>query len=185
MQSEKQTQTIKMQILDQYKIQFSGLTNGVYNFNFQITNSFFEATSFPEVESGDIAVLIKLEKSENLMVLDFQLDGGLELMCDRCLEYFTYPVSIAEQLIVRQVADAKESEDDNLLFIELQAHTLDLSQFLYDYINIALPIQRIHPEDEQGKSSCNQEMLDQIEKYSKPINNSQWDALKDFNTDVN
>lgn len=170
-----------MQILNQYQIQFSGLNNEIYQFDFKIDKSFFEATAFPEVRSGDLTVHVELDKQINMMVLDFTIEGEVELMCDRCLDYFKYPLSIEEQLIVKQVVEAKESDDDNLIYIDMQAHTLDLVHSIYEYINVALPIQRFHPEDEAGNSSCDPEMIKKLKDFSQPIQNPQWNALNDLN----
>jgi uncharacterized metal-binding protein YceD (DUF177 family) len=172
-----------MQILDQYKIQFSGLKNEVYHYDFEITDSFFEVTAFPEVKKGNLTASVTLNKQVNMMILDFHIQGEVELMCDRCLDFFTFTISSKDQLIVKQVVELQESNDDNLIYIDMQAHTLDLVQHFYDYIAIALPMQRIHPEDENGKSACNQEMIDRLAQYSAPIYNSQWDALKNLSRD--
>ena len=67
MQSKKKRK-VGMQILDQYKIQFSGLKNGQYHFDFEITNSFFELKASPDVQRGDLSVSVNLDKQENMMI---------------------------------------------------------------------------------------------------------------------
>ena len=184
MQSKKKRK-VGMQILDQYKIQFSGLKNGHYHFDFEITNSFFELTAFPDVQSGELSVSINLDKQENMMIFQFHIEGAVELVCDRCLEHFSYPLTIDEQLIVKQVVEIKESDDDALMYIDMQEHTLNFAHTLYEYISVSIPIRHIHPDIEPGVSGCDPEMIKKLEDYSKPQFNSQWDALKDLTREDN
>lgn len=174
-----------MQILDQYKIQFSGLTSGHYHYDCEIMDSFFELTAFPDVEHGKLSVGIDLNKQENMMIFQFHLEGAVELMCDRCLENFSYPLTINEQLIVKQVVEIQESEDDSLIYLDIKEHTIDLTHILYEYISVSIPFRHVHPENEQGVSGCDPEMIEKIENYSKRQFISPWDALKDLSSENN
>jgi len=174
-----------MEILDQYKIQFSGLNKGQHHFDFEIARPFFELTESSDVKSGKLSVSVDLDKQENMMIFQFHIEGTVELMCDRCLEYFNHPLDIEEQLIVKQVVEVKESDDDALMYIDMKEHTLDFSHILYEYISVSIPIQHIHPEIEPGVSGCDPEMIKKLEDYSKPQFNSQWDALKGLSAEDN
>lgn len=174
-----------MDILDQYKLQFSGLNTGLHHLEYSITDAFFEATAFPDVQKGKLAVTVDLDKQVNMMVFQFHIEGEVELTCDRCLDPFTYPLVWDEQLIVKQVIEPTESDDDMLVYIDIKEHTFDFSHYLYEYINLALPMQHVHPQNDEGVSQCDPEMIKKIEALSKPIQNSQWDALKNLNLDKN
>ncbi len=60
---------------------------------------------------------------------------------------------------------------------------IDLSQYIYEYINLMLPIKKVHPDDEDGNSTCNKEMTDRLNKYSEQKSDPRWDALKDIKLD--
>ena len=38
-----------------------------------------------------------------------------------------------------------------LLQFRADEHELDIKQYLYEFIHLALPIQRVHPEDKDGQ----------------------------------
>ncbi len=174
-----------METLDQYKLQFSGLKTGIHHLDYTITDAFFEATEFPDVQKGNLSVTVELDKQINMMVFQFHIEGEVELTCDRCLDVFPYSINSDDQLIVKQVVEPTESDDEMLVYIDIKEHTFDFSHFLYEIISLALPIQHIHPENDEGVSQCDPEMIKKIEAFSKPIQNSHWDALKNINLDNN
>lgn len=182
---QKAKYQVKMRILEQYKIQFSGLNIGLHHFDFEIDDTFFELTASPDVKSGKLSVSVDLDKQETMMIFRINIKGTVELICDRCLDTFDHPLEIEEKLIVKQVVEVKESEDDTLMYIDMQEHTLDFSHILYEYISVSIPIQHIHPEIEPGVSGCDPEMIKKLEDFSKPQFNSQWDALKGLTTEDN
>ena len=50
-----------------------------------------------------------------------------------------------------------EEESDDVMILDPSEAELDLSQFLYDYICLSLPLQRVHP-----KGKCNPVMLNKL-----------------------
>ncbi len=167
-----------MEILNQYKLQFSGLALGFHRLEYTISDTFFEATAFPGIEKGELSVIVDLEKQMNMMIFHFHIKGEVELTCDRCLDTFQFPIDVNEQLIVKQVVEPTETDDDMLVQIDIKDHTFDFSHYLYEYISLSLPIQHVHFNDENGVTQCDPEMIKKIEEYSKPSTNPQWDALK-------
>ncbi|HKJ79252.1 MAG TPA: DUF177 domain-containing protein, partial [Prolixibacteraceae bacterium] len=49
-----------------------------------------------------------------------------------------------------------------------EEHQLNLAQLIYEYISLAIPLKRVHPEDKNGDSQCDTEMLDKINNYVQP-----------------
>jgi uncharacterized metal-binding protein YceD (DUF177 family) len=55
---------------------------------------------------------------------------------------------------------------------------------MYEYIVLSLPVQRIHPDDENGRSGCDPDMLEKLKALTaKELNlenqaDPRWDALK-------
>jgi DUF177 domain-containing protein len=77
-----------------------------------------------------------------------------------------------------------EDEDDDIITIAANEHELDLSQYIYEYITLSLPIKRVHPEDEKGNSTCNKEVLKKLEKFLIEEENKntdpRWNGLKNI-----
>ena len=64
-------------------------------------------------------------------------------------------------------------------------YQIDLAHVMYEYIVTALPIQHIHPDDENGQSTCDSEMLSLLEKMQQKENNEneidpRWEKLKEL-----
>lgn len=157
-----------MIINNAYTISFSGLANSEHDFDFNVTNDFFAEFVDGELKAGNCDVNIHLTKHSNFLELDVDIDGTVEVECDRCLEILSLPVQFSSLLIVKFSDDIKEPEieisntEEDILWVCSQDKTLDLKQYIYDSINLALPISRIHPDDDNGKSLCNPDMLSRI-----------------------
>jgi uncharacterized metal-binding protein YceD (DUF177 family) len=52
-----------------------------------------------------------------------------------------------------------------MITMPLDEHEIDLVSFFYEYIHLALPIKRIHPDDEKGNSTCNPEMIRKLNDH--------------------
>ena len=81
------------------------------------------------------------------MTVDCKVVGELTLTCDRCAEDLVMPIDVAIALNVK--FGQEEEEDDDVretIFIPAGESALDLSQTIYDYVCLSLPLQRVHPE---------------------------------------
>lgn len=116
------------------------------------------------------------------MDFKFHFEGYIEVKCDRCLDKFNLDVEGDFRLIVNYGSDFEEVSDE-IITIPNNDANVDLSQFIYEYINLMLPIKKVHPDDEFGNSTCNQEMIDRLHNYSERIEDPRWDALKNIKID--
>lgn len=177
-----------MNALEYYKIELVSLKNQDYTFTFTINDAFFQAMQTDLVEKGALIAKVSLRKSDLMIALDFQIEGSLELVCDRSLEPFDYPVSLQERLIL-QFGDREETLDDELEIIPYQAQSISLAQYLYEYIVMAVPMKKLHPKfaDEEDdddaevkliySSSTDQSDSQQENTHTDP----RWEALKNLN----
>ena len=102
----------------------------------------------------------------------------IRLNCDRCLGEFDFPVKGNERLIVKFGDDPVEETDD-ILIIPENAHELDISHYLYEFISLLLPYKKAHGEDEQGNSLCDPEVLKIMDGHEEVTGSDpRWDALK-------
>jgi uncharacterized protein len=149
-----------------YIVQFGGLKEGIHEFNFLINNKFFEIYKFSDIEEGNIEILVTLNKKPNLLELFFNIAGNIKLICDRCLDDFLFPIRTKAVLYVNFGSDFGEI-DDNIIVIPYSENQINISQYIFEFINLNIPIRRVHPEDSKGESMCNKLMLDKIEQYTK------------------
>jgi len=166
-------------------IPFSGLKVGNHPYTFEIEDKFFEHFEYSEIKKGNIHVDCMLDKQVRMMVLFFDLTGRITVPCDRCGEEFDLPVEGSQKLIVKFGLDHKEEAEDILVITEKE-HELDISQFLYEYVHLLLPIKKTHGTDENGKSLCDPEVTRYIiETEDQPVD-PRWEVLrklKDQNND--
>ena len=168
---------------ESYAVRISGLGEGDHDFSFELDQQFFALFEHSEVESGRIRAGVVLEKKHGFMALRFTLQGEVEVVCDRCLEPFPTEINSTQVLFVRTGEVPGEIEDD-VLIIGKDDHEIDVGQFLYEFIILALPFKKVHPEDDRGNSLCNPEMLTKLkahklkEKDQYDQTDPRWDVLK-------
>lgn len=166
-------------------IPFSGLKPGQYHFDFDVDGSFFENFDYSEIIQASVKVACLLERQPRMLIFNFSIEGTVTLPCDRCLEECIVPVSGRERFIVK-FGPERHEESEEVLVIPEQEHEVDLRQVIFEYIHLALPLKRIHGEDEAGGSLCNPEMIRFItDSGEPPKTDPRWDALKglkDFET---
>jgi len=166
--------------LKQFVIRFSGLSIGNHQYKFIIDEKFFENFDFSEIKNGKITVDILLNKQETMFILNFIINGTVNVTCDRCLEPFDLDINGKEKLIVK-FGKEKFEETDEILIIPESDNKINISQYIYEYINLLLPYKRVHPDNADGKSLCNQEVIKKIKKFSKSKTiDPRWEKLKDI-----
>ena len=168
---------------DSYAVRISGLGEGDHDFSFELDSKFFVLFEQSEISNGNVQAEVILEKKPGVFSLHFSLKGKVEVVCDRCLESFFTDVSTAQTMFVKLGETAGEIEDD-VLIIGRDDHEIHVGQYLYEFIILALPYQKIHPDDSEGNSTCNPEMLKQLDAHrskepqGKEKIDPRWDALK-------
>ncbi|MCL1851272.1 MAG: DUF177 domain-containing protein [Bacteroidetes bacterium] len=172
---------------DDFVLRLSGIDVGNHKYSMICDKAFFELTGLTEIEEGNIKVQIEMEKSAKMLSLKFHFNGEITVICDRCLDFLTLPLDFSDFLVVNFVSHLDESfeNDENIWQLHEKAHELDLTHFLYEAIELALPTQLIHPNDENGNPTCNPEMLKKLaelapttDEHNDTETDPRWDALK-------
>lgn len=178
---QAQIQIVKY--LKKYKIPFSGLAAGQHDFEFEIDNKFFDCYEHSLIKKGNLRALVELQKQENMLVVNFNVEGTIELTCDYCLNEFDYPLSFKERTLVKFVLEDWEDETEEVIILSKTDHELDISTLLYEYTNVRVPY--YSKCTEQGVDvSCNPEILEKItgnsgENEEEKID-PRWEALKNI-----
>lgn len=163
----------------QYIIQFGGLSVGEHQFEFDITDKFFEHYTESEITKANIHVNATLIKQNSLMQMMFDFDGKIGLSCDRCLIDYNHPISGHEKLVIKH--GNPEESNDEILVLREGLDEADFSQYLYEYIALAIPNRRVPCEDLDEEIECDEETLAKF-KETKVDNepNPEWDELKNI-----
>ncbi|HPW66828.1 MAG TPA: DUF177 domain-containing protein [Salinivirgaceae bacterium] len=151
-------------VLDRYKIKIADLPIGIFEYNFVLDDVMFSYFNHPFVEKGHVVAKVTLDKRPNLIEVNIAVSGILEVQCDRCLDYFSYPIDTSE-IILYTMGQQDEYENENVVIITKEQSIIDLSSDLYEIAVTQLPISKVHPNNEQGVSLCNPKMLELLNKY--------------------
>ena len=172
-----------MDVRSEFVIPFVGLKNGHHSFEFKIDKTFFEAFEFFDFDHPTFTFKLDLEKKEQLLEFALQAKGVVGVECDLSMEPFEIPIDSTFDLIVKFGAEYN-NDDDEILVLPHGSYQVDLSQFVYEMILLAVPSKKIHPQIEDGTlQSPILEKLKELEpKETKPQqdNDPRWDKLKDL-----
>ena len=170
-----------------YKIPLTGLKDGIHHFDYQIDNTFFAAFDYSFVQNGKFDVHLELDKKPSVLVLNFNFEGGVNVECDRCMEYFDMPIEGDQRLLVKYSEEEREEEED-IVYISPDAIKLNVAKYIYEMILLNIPIRKACEEDEEGYPSCGNETVintlycdnDEDQGDDEETNNPFKDAFKDF-----
>jgi uncharacterized protein len=168
-----------------YTIPLSGLKEGRHAIDFEIDKEFFEQIEESEVKEGSLVANIEMDKRSSHLDLAIRISGNVRICCDRCLEMFFHPIVCENRLLVK-FGKTIEDIDPDILSLPVGEHELDLQQHIYEYIMLALPIKRVHPDDKKGRSTCDPVMLKKLEELiveEEPETDPRWDELKKLMND--
>ncbi|MFO8234532.1 MAG: DUF177 domain-containing protein [Bacteroidales bacterium] len=169
--------------MKKYTVRFKELELGEHWFNFEIDNQFFSEFEKSEIQEGALTVKVKLFKEERIITLDISIEGEVMVMCDRCLDYFGFPIDFEGIVYIKPKYEA-EKERTDVFGVNEDETEINLAQYFYESIHLSLPLKRVHPNDENGNSTCDKSMLELLEKYTKKKDEDnidpRWDDLKNL-----
>ncbi|MBK8042209.1 MAG: DUF177 domain-containing protein [Haliscomenobacter sp.] len=172
-----------------YSLPIQGLKIGIHEYEFHIDREFFEHFENSPVTEGDIDLTLILDKRPAMLLLEFDFEGTIRTECDRCLAEIDLPVDGVEQLVVKY-SEETEQEEADVIFIHPESEHLNVAQFIYEYIVLAIPIIKVYDCWEENPPVCNQEMLKLLDAQEQPNeeeegkegeDNPLWKELKKFN----
>jgi len=170
-----------------FMIPFKGLKEGIHSFKYQIDNTFFEVYKNEEIVDVAIAVTLNFNKKSTLLELHFDVEGTVEVACDLTTELFRHPIKTDMNIVVK-FGEAFNDENEDVLVIPYEAHEIDVKQFIYEAIALAIPVKKIHPGVTDGTLQSG--ILDKLKELQpkENLNNDldpRWDKLKELLTDKN
>lgn len=179
-----------MKFIRKFDIDIIRLKEGRHNFTFEIDTEFLDhfENSRDIVNDVAIKVEIELDKRINLIEVNFNLKGKVNITCDRSLENFDHPTDLSHKIIYKYGQEEAEI-DDEIYFITNDTQSINVMQLIYEFILLGIPAKKIHPdhlteEDEDdedegwivyeaGESNLTEEQI-------KDDRNPFWKALKNL-----
>ena len=148
-----------------FDIDFFRLSDGIHSYDFDFKSSFFDLFKDSLIENGSGSIHIDLDKTATMITLSFAIQGEVELVCDRSLDKFMFPINETNEVRLK-FGDHWEELSEELILIPTNAQKIDVGQFVYEFITLAIPIKKLHPrfqdeEDFYYESESTNESLDE------------------------
>lgn len=142
--------------MGEFSVNIIGLSKKAHEFSYRLEKSFFDEFGKDLLEKGQFDAKVVLDKHETFIEAIFHIKGMATLVCDRSLEPFEYPLETSNKMMFKYGAEETEMTDE-IMVIPHDKPRLNVGQFMYEYIALALPMKRIHPkfvedEDDDAES---------------------------------
>ncbi len=170
----------------EFDIPYVGLKPGSHSYQYEITDKFFADYDQQDFSECNATVKLTLEKNTGFMILKFDVGGTLEVNCDRCGNRLPLQLWDEFKLIVKLAEDADqmnaEEEDPDVYYLNRTESYLHLADWIYEFINLSIPVTRMCPESEIGGPRCNKEVLEKLKKMQPEEHNANaiWKGLEKF-----
>ena len=143
---------LRVRMNDGFIIPLNGLTAGQHEYGWQVGKEFFESFENSEILDSELVVSARVEKSGRYLGIDCDVEGTVVVECDRCLDELEMPVEVEIRLSVKygdeESSDEHHEGEREVIFIPETDAEFDMSQIIYDYVCLSLPMQRFHAEGE-------------------------------------
>jgi uncharacterized protein len=160
-----------------HSIPYTGLKLGIHEFEFKLSEKFFEGFEYSEISGSEILVKVILDKKNTMIILDFIIGGKAETLCDRCQEKLEIELDHEDRVFVK-FGEQTSATDGEILVLGPQEFEIELSQFLYEFSHLAMPAKRVH----STMNACNEDIIQILDEMAdfeeEKETDSRWDALK-------
>lgn len=164
---------------DDFNIEFAGLKLGHHNFDFHISETFFNNYNYCDFSLAEIKIDVALTKKTTIMELNIVARGNVRVKCDLTNEPYDQPIDNNIDLVVK-FGNEFNNENDEILIIPHGEHKVNLAQYIYELTVLSVPAKRIHPGVIDG--SLKSEILNILEdlkpKENKKTTDPRWEKLK-------
>ncbi|MCF6353248.1 MAG: DUF177 domain-containing protein [Cyclobacteriaceae bacterium] len=161
-----------------YNIDIFKLSNSSHQYEFDFDDSFFSLFEGSLVSKGSGKIDLDLLKSDSFIELKFEITGKVELICDRSLAPFWFDIAIKNKLLLK-FGDDWEELSDEILMMPGNEQTINVAQYIYEFIGVAIPMKKLHPkfnnEDDEDEFVYSSEESSENEQIAT---DPRWKKLK-------
>ncbi|MEC3906202.1 DUF177 domain-containing protein [Tamlana sp. 2201CG12-4] len=178
-----------MKALKEFTIPFVGLKIGTHHFEYNVEPTFFEHFEYEDFNDANIHVDLELEKKTTLLELHFKISGWVKVNCDLTNEPYNQTIENEFNLVVK-FGEEYNDEHVDILIIPHGTYEINIQQYIYELVILAVPLKRIHPGVEDG--TLDSDILKKLEELSPKLEKDKnkdedidprWNTLKRLLTD--
>ena len=130
----------------------------VCEYEYQLVNQCFADLDAPELQKGNVTVNLKVKKTSGIYQLDFETEGVVTVLCDRCLDEMEQPVESTDRLKVK-LGDEYTEIDDMVVIPEEEGY-INVAWFIYEFIALNITMKHVH-----APGKCNKDMVHKLSKH--------------------
>ncbi|MFQ3340364.1 MAG: uncharacterized metal-binding protein YceD (DUF177 family) [Flavobacteriaceae bacterium] len=172
-----------MEVLKEFTIPFVGLKDGKHDFSFAIDTTFFKHFEYIDFDQATLETTLVLDKKPTFLELIFNVKGIIILPCDVSTELFDFNVDAQYTLLVKFGA-VSETISDEIIILSEGTYQINVAQYIYEMIILAVPQKRVHPGIEDGTLKSDiVDKLRELEPREENLNGEEdprWNKLKDL-----
>lgn len=144
--------------LDGYKVDLKGMATDTVSYRWQADNDFFSAVQGSDIKQGLLDVALRVKRTSGAYELEFQLQGEVEVTCDRCLESMNQPIDAFCTL--RVVMGEDFVDDGDMVVIPEREGVINVAWNIYEFAALQIPLRHVHPDCEALSESSEEERVD-------------------------
>lgn len=174
----------------EFDIAFVGLKPGIHEFDYEITDKFFEAFQQQDFFNCNATVKLTMDKKNGFMLLKFEMGGNLEVICDRCNNNLPLELWDDFNITVKMVEEPElmnsQEEDPDVYYISNGESHINVAGWIYEFINLSIPMQKTCDFEKMDGPHCNPAARDALkklnagEKEKEKKENPIWKGLEKF-----
>ncbi len=151
-----------------FEIAFVGLKPGIHEFSYIVDDKFFAEKGNPDFTNCQANIKLVLDKKTSFMLLKFEIGGKADITCDRCGNPLAMDIWDEFNMLVKLVENPDEmneqEEDPDVYYISRTESHVDIGDWIYEFVLLSFPMQKMCSEEEMGGPQCNNEVLDKLRK---------------------
>jgi len=171
-----------------FEIAFVGLKPGIHVYEYNLDDKFFQEKGCNDLANVKAHVKLSLEKNSGFMLLKFDVGGKADVSCDRCGNPLTMDLWDEFNMVVKLVDNPDEmneqEEDPDIWYISRTESHIAVSDWIYEFIMLSFPMQRMCSEEKIGGPQCNKEVLEKLKQMEAKLLDSNaktlWKGLDKF-----
>jgi uncharacterized metal-binding protein YceD (DUF177 family) len=144
--------------LDGYKVDLKGMATDTVSYRWQADNDFFSAVQGSDIKQGLLDVALRVKRTSGAYELEFQLQGEVEVTCDRCLESMNQPIDAFCTL--RVVMGEDFVDDGDVVVIPEREGIINVAWNIYEFAALQIPLRHVHSDCEALSESSEEERVD-------------------------
>jgi uncharacterized metal-binding protein YceD (DUF177 family) len=172
----------------EFEIAFVGLKPGIHEYNYVIDDRFFEVFQQQDFRHCKANVKLLLDKKSGFILLKFEIGGALEVTCDRCNNNLPLELWDEFNITVKMVEEPElmngQEDDPDVYYISRNESHIDVANWIYEFINLSLPMQKTCGYEKMDGPYCNATARDLLKKLETEENemkeNPIWKGLEKF-----